>query len=341
MFKNIAIDIGTTNVRIAVEGTGRIEVEPAVVAINNVNGKILAVGKEAKEMLGRNPIGISVVQPLKDGVVSDFNATEAVIHYILEKSRDHFNIVNHFFGCSVIIAVPSLITEVEINALVDSAKSAGARIVSVVEEPVAAAIGAGINIEDSKGRMIVDIGGGTTDIVIISMGGVLVDTTVKIAGDSMDESIIDYIKNKYNLHIGKKTAESVKISIASAIPPKEEILVEVKGQDIISGLPKTLKISNVEIHEAIQKILNKIAKSIKEAIEKAPTEIFPDLIDTGIILTGGGALIKDFPTYLSHMLNIKVAKTDDPLNGVIYGLKNLTISTDLLEKIKIKDFILK
>ncbi len=341
LFRDIAIDIGTTNIRSYLKNSPEIRSEPAIVAINNSTGQILAVGQSAKEMQGKNPSNINIVQPLKHGVVSDFNATESLIHYTLEKLKDGFTLFDHLLGGRVTIGVPSVITEVEINALVDSAKSAGARIVKVVEQPMAAAAGNDLPIGGNNALMVVDIGGGTTDIAIIAMNSIIIDNTVKIGGETFDEAIISYVKSKYNLLIGKSSAEQVKITLATAIPPKKEEELEIKGQDIISGLPKTLKITNSEVYAAIFETLSNIANSVKEAVEKAPPEIFPDIIDSGILLTGGCSQIKGIKEFLQNFLNIKVSVSNSHSNSVMLGLKKIILDKALLEKICIKDFILK
>lgn len=341
LFRDIAIDIGTSNVRSYLKNSPEIRSEPAIVAINNSTGQILAVGQSAKEMQGKNPPNINIVQPLKNGVVSDFSATESLIHYTLEKLKDRFTFWDHILGGRVTIGVPSIITEVEINALVDSAKSAGARIVKVVEQPMAAAVGNDLNVGGNSAVMIVDIGGGTTDIAIIAMNSIIIDNTVKIGGETIDESITSYVKGKYNLLIGKSSSEQIKIDLASAIPPKKEEGLEIKGQDTITGLPKILKITNSEVYAAISGILSNIAKSIKEAVEKAPPEIFPDIIDSGILLTGGCSQIKGLKEFLQNFLNIKVTVSNSHSKSVMLGLKKIILDKALLEKICIKDFILK
>src|SRR5260221_5143652 len=268
--QDIAIDLGTANIRVFLKGSKEIIKEPSVIAINQNSGKVLAVGNDARTMIGRTPAAIVAVQPLKDGVISDFNATEALIHYFIQKSQAKAHLRDQLFRPRIIVGVPSTITEVEINAVVDSAKSDGARKVYIVEEPIAAAIGCGLPIEEPKGNMIVDIGGGTTDIAIISLGGIIVDNTIKVVGDEMDQAIVDYVKNKYNLLIGLKMAEDIKIKVGMAIPSSANKNVQVKGQDLISGLPKSTTMTEVEIAEALNPVLEKIAVAIKEGIEMSP-----------------------------------------------------------------------
>jgi len=341
--ENIAIDLGTANIRILINGKEIIK-EPSVVAINTNNGKILAIGNDAKQMIGRTPANIVAIQPLKNGVISDFNATEALIHYFIEKSKAKMKLISQVFNPVIVIGVPSIITEVEIKAVIDSAKSAGARKVFVIEEPIAAAIGAGLDIEQAQGCMIVDIGGGTTDIAIMSLGGILIDNSIKVAGDEMDKSIIEYIQNKYNLFIGLKMAEDVKKALASAIPKptnSELQIFQIKGQDMLSGLPKSTEVNSYEISEAISPVIEKILNAIKEAIEKTPPEIIGDLISEGIVLTGGGALIHNLDKFLAQKLKIKVIVAKDPILNVVQGISKILDNIDLLERIHIKDLILK
>jgi rod shape-determining protein MreB len=339
--RDIAIDLGTANIRIVLKEGGRVIIEPSIVAINQSTGKILAVGEEAKRMIGRTPANIIAVQPLKNGVISDFNATEALISNYIKKVRPSMGTLSKFLWLNAIIAVPSLITEVEIKAVIDSAKSAGAKKVYIVEEPVAAAIGSGIKIEEASGSMIVDIGGGTSDIAVISLGGIVVDNTIKVAGDSMDTAIQDYVRKKYNLLIGIKMAEELKIKIGNAIPPKSSEKMGVKGQDIITGLPKSLEIDSLEVTEALNPILNKILSAMKEAIEKSPPEIISDLINNGVHITGGGALIKNIDKYFAKDLGIKVIIPKDPIFSVANGLKLMLEDSSLLHRMQFKDFILR
>lgn len=339
--KELAIDLGTANIRVVLKDGGRVIKEPSIVAINQSTGKILAVGEEAKRMIGRTPANIVAVQPLKNGVISDFNATEALISNYINKVRPSLGPLSRVLWLSAIIAVPSLITEVEIKAVIDSAKSAGAKKVYIVEEPIAAAIGSQIKIEEASGSMIVDIGGGTSDIAVISLGGIVVDNTIKAAGDSMDNAIQDYIRKKYNLLIGIKMAEDLKIKIGNALPSKSVEKMEVKGQDIITGLPKSIEVGSLEVTEALSPILNKILSAIKEAIEKSPPEIISDLINNGVHVTGGGALIKNIDKYFSKDLGIKVVIPQDPIFSVANGLKLMLEDSSLLHKMQFKDFILR
>lgn len=339
--QDIAIDLGTANIRVFFKGLDEIIKEPSVIALNTITGKILAVGNDARVMIGRTPANIIAVQPLKDGVISDFNAAEAIIHYFINKSQNRAHLKNLIFRPRVIVGVPSSISEVEINAVVDSAKSAGARKVYIVEEPVAAAVGAGLDIENATGNMIIDIGGGTTDIAVISLGGIVVDNTIKLAGDEMDQAIVDYIKNKYNLLIGLKMAEDMKIRNGNIHVNKDLGKFIVKGQDLVSGLPKSTEISSHEVSEALAPVISKITFAIKEAVEKSPPEIISDLITNGIFLSGGGSLIKGLDRYLSAELKIPVHVVKDPVYSVVKGISKMLDNINLLESLKVKDLILK
>lgn len=340
LFQDIAIDLGTANIRVAVKGSAQLVREPSVVAFNIHTRQILAVGKEARQMIGRTPGSIVATQPLKDGVISDFDATEAMIRYFINRVKDKNSFFKSLAITRVIVGVPSLITEVEINAVVDAAKSAGARKVYIVEEPVASAIGANLKIEDPEGSMIVDIGGGTTDIAVLSLGGVVVDNTVNLAGDEMDKAISDYIKNKYNLKIGVKMAEDIKIKIGDILPSKIET-IDIKGQDILSGLPKAVELSSVEISEALMPVIEEITLAIKDAIEKSPPEIVSDLLTQGLTLSGGGSQIKNLDKFLSKKLKMPVHLDHDPNFSVLRGLQVLMQNPQLLEKVQVKDLILK
>lgn len=332
---DIGIDLGTANTLVALKGYGIIINEPSVVAINKKTNEVLAVGVEARHMIGRTPANIVSLNPLQDGIITDFDTTEAMIRYFINKVHKDFPKLFLLTRPRVVIGTPSKITEVEVRAVVDAATSAGARKVYIIEEPMAAAIGSRLPIESAGGNMVVDIGGGTTDIAVISLGGIVIDNTIKVAGNEMDQAIIDYIKNKYNLLIGEKMAEDIKIEIGSAIPMKEKMVVEVKGRDLITGLPKVIEVSSIEIREAIISVLEKIAEAIKEAVEKSPPEIIADLIDKGIILAGGGALIYGLDRFLEKRLKLPIVVLDDPLLMVARGTEILLDEIELLEKVKV------
>lgn len=334
---DVGIDLGTTNTIVSIKGHGIVVSEPSVVAINKNTKKILAVGEEARRMIGRTPAAIVAVRPLKDGVISDFDSTEAMIRYFIHRVYDEYPKLLKIKRPRVVIGIPSSITEVEGRAVIDAATSAGARKVYIVEEPMAAAIGAGLAIDDASGSMVVDIGGGTTDIAVISLGGIVVDTTVRIAGNEIDDEILNYVRNKYNLQIGLKFAEDVKIAIGSVKPLKKEREMEVKGRDMITGLPKIITLTSVEVREAMIKVIDKIAESIKDALEQTPPEILSDLLEKGITLAGGGALIDGLDRYLEEKLQTPVIVADDPLTCVVRGTATLLEEIDLLERLQLKD----
>jgi rod shape-determining protein MreB len=334
---DVGIDLGTTNTIVSIKGHGIVVSEPSVVAINKNTKKILAVGEEARRMIGRTPAAIIAVRPLKDGVISDFDSTEAMIRYFIHRVYDEYPKLFKIKRPRVVIGIPSSITEVEARAVIDAATSAGARKVYIVEEPMAAAIGAGLAIDDASGSMVVDIGGGTTDIAVISLGGIVVDTTVRIAGNEIDDEILNYVKNKYNLQIGLKFAEDVKIAIGSVKPLKKEREMEVKGRDMITGLPKIITLTSVEVREAMIKVIDKIVESIKDALEQTPPEILSDLLEKGITLAGGGALIDGLDRYLEEKLQTPVIVADDPLTCVVRGTATLLEEIDLLERLQLKD----
>lgn len=334
---DIAIDLGTANTLVAVRGFGLVINEPSVVAMNTKTHQILAVGIEAKQMIGRAPNNVSVIRPLKDGVITDFDTAQAIIRYFVQKVFLKYGKVFKLNRPRVVIGVPSLITDVEVRAVIDAAKSAGARKVYVVEEPIAAAIGSNILIEDATGAMIVDIGGGTTDIVVLSMGGKVVDNTIKIAGDEMDQAIVEYLKHKYNLLVGEKMAEELKIKIGSAIVAKKEESYEISGRDLLNGLPKTVNVSSLEVREALEETLNRITDAAREALEKTPPEILSDLVRTGVIITGGGSQIKGLDQFLAAKLKLPVHLGEKPAEAVVNGIYKLLDNIDLLDKVQVKD----
>lgn len=338
---DIAIDLGTANIRVQVKGKKDIIKEPSIIAINTTNGKVLSVGSHARSMIGRTPSNVKAIQPLKNGVISDFNATESLIKHFITRINKDSGILAKIIRPRVVIGVPTSVTEVEINSVIDSARSAGARRVYIVEEPMAAAIGADLKIDTASGSMIVDIGGGTADIALISLGGIIKDNTIKVAGDEMDNAIIDYVKNKYNLLIGIKLAEDIKINYASAISKNPETKIELSGQDLISGLPKSTKISRPEVTEALMPVLEKIISGIREALESVPPEILSDLLKSGIYLSGGGALIEDIDKLFSAKLKVPFKIAANPSLCVTNGISKMMERVDLLEKHQIKDLILK
>lgn len=316
LFSNdIGIDLGTANTLVYVKDRGIVLREPSVVAIQAGTKRILAVGEEAKRMLGRTPGNIVAIRPMKAGVIADFEITEAMLRYFIKKTHDRRKMVRP----RIIIAVPSDITEVEKRAVKDSATHAGAREVFLIEEPMAAAIGVGLPVHEPSGNMVVDIGGGTTEVALISLAGIVFSRTVRVGGDQMDECIIQYMKRVYNLLIGERTSEEIKISIGSAYPVGEEKTLEVKGRDLVAGLPKTITITSEEIREALQEPVSSIVDAIRITLERCPPELSADLVDRGMILAGGGALLTGIDKLIGEQTGLPVHVADDPLSAVAEG----------------------
>ena len=335
LFSNdLAIDLGTANTLVFVKGKGVVCAEPSVVAVQkDTRGikKVLAVGREAKEMLGRTPGNIEAIRPMKDGVIADFEITEAMLRYFIRKVHNRKNLVRP----RIIICVPFGITEVEKRAVRESAECAGAREVYLIEEPMAAAIGAGLPITEATGNMIVDIGGGTTEVAVISLAGIVFSQSVRVAGDKMDESIIQYIKRKYNLLIGERTAEMVKIAIGNAFPNGEVKTLEIKGRDLVAGVPRVLEVNSDEIREAIAEPVNAILEAVKIALERTPPELAADIVDKGIVLAGGGALLKNLDVLLREETGLPVTIAEDPLSAVVLGTGKALDELDRLRGITI------
>ncbi len=316
MFSNdIGIDLGTANTLVYVRDRGIVLREPSVVAIQSGTNRVLAVGEEAKRMLGRTPGSIVAIRPLKSGVIADFEITEAMLRYFIRKVHNRRTMVRP----RVIIAVPSGITEVEKRAVKDSATHAGAREVYLIEEPMAAAIGVGLPVQEPAGNMIVDIGGGTTEVALISLAGIVFSRSVRVGGDEMDEAIVQHMKRVYNLMIGERTAEEVKMTIGSAYPMGEETAMEVKGRDLVAGLPKTLTITSEEIREALQEPVSTIVEAVRITLERCPPELSADLVDRGLILAGGGALLNGLDKLIAEQTGLPVHVADDPLSAVAEG----------------------
>jgi len=316
LFSNdIGIDLGTANTLVYVKDRGIVLREPSVVAIQNGTKRILAVGDEAKRMLGRTPGNIVAIRPMKAGVIADFEITEAMLRYFIKKIHNRRKMVRP----RIIIAVPSDITEVEKRAVKDSARHAGAREVFLIEEPMAAAIGVGLPVQDPAGNMIVDIGGGTTEVALISLAGIVFSRTVRVGGDEMDECIVQYMKRVYNLMIGERTAEEIKMTMGSAYAVDEETSIEVKGRDLVAGLPKTLTITSEEIREALQEPVSSIVDAIRITLERCPPELSSDLVDRGMVLAGGGALLRGFDKLIAEQTGLPVHIADDPLSAVAEG----------------------
>ena len=329
---DLAIDLGTANTLVNVKGQGIVLREPSVVAINSNTKEVQAVGEEAKQMLGRAPGTISAIRPMKNGVITHFEVTEKMIsHFIRKVHNNRKTLVRP----RVVIAVPSGITQVEKRAVRDSAESAGAREVFLIEEPMAAAIGVDLPVQEPTGNMIIDIGGGTTEVAIISMSGIVFSRSVRIAGDEMDEAIVNYIKKKYNLLIGERTAEEVKIHIGSAYPLNESMTMEVKGRDLIAGIPKTLIVSDEEIREALTETFGAIVEAVKIALERTPPELAADIVDKGVVIAGGGSLIKGLDILLKEATGLPITLAMDPLSAVAIGAGKVLADPKLLRKVTI------
>lgn len=313
--KKIGIDLGTSNTLVFLPGKGIVVNEPSVVAISMIDNKILAVGSEAKEMLGRTPETIVAMKPLKDGVIADYRITEAMLRYFINKVSGGFRL----FRPEVIVSIPAGVTSTERRAVVDATIKAGAKTAYVVKEPILAAIGAGIPINSAAGNMIVDIGGGTSEVAIISLGGVVAAHSARVGGNKIDQAITDFIKKKYGLAIGERTAEEIKIAIGSAIPQTKDEYVEVRGRDLIAGLPKTIRVSANEIAEAIQDELREIINAIKKVLQETPPELAADVIDKGMILSGGGAMLRHLDQLITKTTGVPCYIADDPLYCVAKG----------------------
>jgi rod shape-determining protein MreB len=331
LFSNdLAIDLGTANTLVNIRGEGIVLREPSVVALNSQTNEVQAVGMEAKQMLGRAPGSIIAIRPMKDGVIAHFEVTEKMIRHFIQKAHNNRKTL---VRPRVVIAVPSGITQVEKRAVRDSAESAGAREVFLIDEPMAAAIGVGLPVQDPTGNMIIDIGGGTTEVAIISMSGIVYSKSIRIAGDEMDEAIVNYIKRKYNLLIGERTAEEVKISIGSAYPMEKPMTMEVKGRDLVAGIPKTLEVSDEEIREALTETFGTIVEAVKIALERTPPELAADIVDKGVVVAGGGSLIKGLDTLLREATGLPITLSDDPLSAVALGAGAVLKDTKLLKKV--------
>jgi len=330
--KDIGIDLGTANTLVYVKGKGLVINEPSVVAVNKKTGQILAIGKGAKKMVGKTPSHIVVSRPLVDGVVSDFEVTEQMLRYFIQKV--HENNFSFLQRPRVIVGIPSGVTEVEKRAVIDAAINAGAREAFLIEEPMAAAIGARLPIQEAAGNMIVDIGGGTTEVAVISLGGVVTSRSLRVAGDEMNEDVIRYARDNFNLLLGERTAEEIKISIGSAYPLKQRLEVAMRGRDLISGLPKEVIVNDAQIREAIFRSIRIIVNNVKSAIEETPPELIGEIMQKGIILAGGGSLVRGLGKLISEQAEIPVKRMDDPLTAVIRGigivLENLEELRDVL-----------
>ncbi|MCI0441933.1 rod shape-determining protein [bacterium] len=326
---DLAIDLGTANTLVLAKNKGVVVHEPSIVAINKMTGRVEAVGREAKEMVGRTPGNIVAIRPMKDGVIADFESTEKMLDYFIKKAHNR----NMWVRPRIVIGVPSEITQVEKRAVRDAAYRARATEVYLVEEAMAAAIGAGLPITEPSGNMIVDIGGGTTDVAVISLAGIVYSRSVRVAGNEMDEAIIQYIKKKYNLLIGERTAEQVKIELGSAFAMDEELSMEIKGRNLMEGVPKTIVITDAEIREALSDTVAIIVNTVHEALEKTPPELSADILDRGIVLTGGGALLKKLDVRLREETGLPVTVAEQPLYSVVLGAGKMLDNIDLLRKV--------
>ncbi len=328
--RDMGIDLGTANTLVYIKGKGIVLREPSVVAINKNTGKVLAVGNEAKKMIGRTPGNIIAIRPMKDGVIADFDVTEKMLKHFIEK----VGAKNSFKSPRIVVCFPSGVTEVEKRAIYEATKNAGAREAYLMEEPMAAAIGAGLPVNEPTGSMVVDIGGGTTEVAIISLGGIVTSMSLRVAGDELDQSIIAYIKKQYNLMIGERTAENVKIELGSAfeIDGEEPKVMQIRGRDLITGLPKVVEIGETEVREALREPVYSIIESIKTTLEKTPPELAADIMDKGIMLTGGGALLKGLDKLIGHETHMPVNIAEIPLDCVAVGAGKALDNVDIISR---------
>jgi len=331
---DLAIDLGTANTCVYVKGKGIVLREPSVVAVkrdNRGNNKVLAVGAEAKRMLGRTPGNIVAIRPMKDGVIADFEVTEAMLRHFISKVHNSRRLVRP----RIMICVPTGITQVEKRAVKESAQSAGAREVYLIEEPMAAAIGANLPITEPTSNMVVDIGGGTTEVAVISLAGIVYSKSVRIGGDKMDEAILQHVKRKYNMLIGESSAEDIKMTIGSAYPLDEELVMDVKGRDLVSGIPQNITITSEEVRKAISEPVDSIVQAVRIALEQTPPELAADIVDRGIVLTGGGALLKGLDSLLREETSLPITVVEDPLSTVALGSGKVLDNLDVLREVTI------
>ncbi len=333
LFCDLAVDLGTANTLVYLKGRGIVVQEPSIVVVNKQNGKIEAVGNRAKEMLGKTPNNVVAIKPMRDGVIADFEIAERMLDYFIKRAMNNRGFL---LRPRIIIGIPTGITQVERRAVKDVALRAKASEVYIVEQPMAAAVGADLPISEPTGNMIVDIGGGTTDIAVISLNGVVFNHSIRTASNEMDEAIIQYLKKKYNLLIGEKTAEQVKMQLGSAYPLEESLTMEIKGRDLREGIPRTIVVDDQEIREAIEEVVTAIINAIRIALERTPPELSADIIDRGIILTGGGSLLKNLDKRIREETQLPVFITEDPLTSVVMGAGRLLDDLDLLKKISLE-----
>ena len=329
MTKDMGIDLGTANTLVYIKGQGIVVREPSVVAIRDDSKDVLAVGEEAKRMIGRTPGNIVAIRPMKDGVIADFDITQSMLSYFIQKAAAKKGVVSP----RIAICVPFGVTEVEKRAIEEAARNAGAKDAFLIEEPMAAAIGAGLRIEEPEGNMVVDIGGGTSEIAIISLGGIVTAKSIRLGGDELDEAIVNYVKKEYSLMIGERTAEDVKIKIGSAYKEGDEIEMEIRGRDLISGLPKTMQISSSEVRDALRDPVNSIVDGIKSTLEKTPPELASDIMENGIMLTGGGALLKGLDKLVKEETGMPVKIAENPLDCVAIGTGKSVEDQEIFEKV--------
>ena len=327
--RDMGVDLGTANTLIYVKGRGIVLQEPSVVALDRESGAVLAVGEDAKRMIGRTPGNIVAIRPMKDGVIADFDVTQTMLRHFIGKAHPRRALLRP----RVVIAVPSGVTEVEKRAVIDATLQAGAREAHTIEEPMAAAIGAGMPVQEPTGNMIVDIGGGTTEVAIISLGGIVTSRSIRIAGDEMDEAIVNYVKRKYNLLIGERTAEQVKIKLGNAVPLDEKETMEIRGRDLVTGLPKTLPIRAEEIQEALGEPIGAILEAIKVTLERTPPELAADIMDRGIVMSGGGSMLRNLDVLINRETGMPVHLPEEPLLGVVRGAGKVLEEIETLRRV--------
>src|ERR1700678_4397652 len=328
--RDMAVDLGTANTLVYVRGRGIVLNEPSVVALNTNNGQVVAVGVDAKRMIGRTPGNIVAIRPLKDGVIADFDVTERMLRYFIQKVHRRTRMAKP----RIVVAVPSGITGVEQSAVKEAGHQAGARRVYIIEEPMAAAIGAGLPVHEPTGNMVVDIGGGTTEVAVISLGGIVTSQSIRIGGDELDEAIVSFVKKEYSLALGERTSEEIKIALGSAFPLEEELHAEIRGRDLVTGLPKTVVVSTEEIRQAVDEPVSAIIDAVKVTLDRTPPELAADIMEQGIVLTGGGALLHGLDARLQHETGMPIVIADNPLQSVAFGsgqcLEQLGVLSDVL-----------
>jgi rod shape-determining protein MreB len=331
--RDMAVDLGTANTLVYVRGKGVLLDEPSVVALNSNTGEILAVGHEAKRMIGRTPDNITAIRPLQDGVIADFDSTEQMLRFFIQQVHRR----RYFAKPRLVICVPSGITAVEQRAVKEAGYQAGARRVYIVEEPMAAAIGAGLPVHEATGNMVVDIGGGTTEVAVISLGGIVTSQSIRVAGDAIDKAVVNYCKKEYSLMLGEATSEQIKMTIGSAFPTTDGPESEIRGRDMVSGLPRTVKVSSASIRQAIEEPITAIVDAVKATLDKTPPELAGDIVDRGIVLTGGGALLKGMDERLRHETGIPIHVAENPLDAVVLGAGKCVDNIETLNRILVTD----